>query len=358
MRILQVIPSLNVAGAETMCVNLSVELSRLGEDVSVLCLYDCKTKNTDILEKANIPVFSLGKKPGLDISMISAIRKHLKKMKPDVIHIHLNLLKYVIPAALGLKIKVIMHTVHSVAQHEGCKSDRIVNRIAYKLSLVKPVALSRAIRHTVADVYGIKEKKIPIVYNGGDLNRCKPKESYSIDGHCKILHIGRFAEVKNHAGLIDAFEKVYKNKADVHLWLVGDGVLKNKIENVVKEKHLAENVKFWGVQNSVYDILNSADIFVLPSHYEGIPLTITEAMGSGLPIIATRVGGIPDMIVDGLNGILIEDSPEDLRKAISLLVEDEDLREKLGREALKRSLMFSSATMAEQYRDLYIKYTK
>jgi len=352
MKVIQVIPSLSFAGAEVMCKNLSCELKRNGIDVSVICLYDTQTALSEQMEEAGIKIHYLGKKGGFDRSVYRKLRKILKVERPDVIHTHLHVLKYVTPAAFGLHAK-ILHTVHSIAQKESGSADKYVNLLSYKLCRIKPVALSTIVQQTIVDTYKIKAAKIPIVYNGVTLDRCIPKSDYSIKGAATILHIGRFEEAKNHVGMIKGYAKYCQKHPDSRLWLVGDGDKRAEIEALVAELGLQENVVFWGKQSNVFEYLQKADVFILPSLYEGIPLTVAEAMGSGLPIIASNVGGIPDMIVNETHGLLIDVNEDALADALERMTNDVELRAKLGRAAKEESVRFSAQKMTEDYCEIY-----
>ena len=109
------------------------------------------------------------------------------------------------------------------------------------------------------------------------------------------------------------------------------------------------------MQSNVYPYLHDADIFTLPSIYEGNPMTIIEAMGTGLPIVASRVGGIPDMISDGESGLLVEPEPQSICTDLTRLVEDAALRQRLGLAARKQSQTFSAEHMARDYISCYSK---
>ena len=146
------------------------------------------------------------------------------------------------------------------------------------------------------------------------------------------------------------FHKEYPNSC---LQLIGDGALRSEIEKLVAENDLMDNVQFLGLQDNVYGYLQQADIFTLPSTVEGMPITLIEAMGTGLPIVATRVGGIPDMLTDGEDALLTDVDSEQIAKAWMKLAEDKELRERLGKNALRRSVQYSAETMAEKYLEVF-----
>ena len=136
---------------------------------------------------------------------------------------------------------------------------------------------------------------------------------------------------------------------------MGDGDLRADMEALAREKGIDDTVEFCGMQSNVYPYLHEADIFTLPSIYEGNPMTIIEAMGTGLPIAASRVGGIPDMIFDGESGLLVEPEPQSIRDGLARLVEDGALRQRLGENAKAQSQQFSAEQMARDYIACYSK---
>lgn len=352
MKIVQVMPEFGLAGAETMCENLTYELIKLGHDVTVISMYDYHSAITERLEKSGIDVRYLGKKLGLDISMIPRIKKILKEVGADVVHTHRNCAQYAVPAAMLAGVKHRIHTVHNVAEKENGKLARKLNKFFFKHCHLIPVALSELIRDSIVLEYGINKDKIPVIYNGIDLSKCVPKTDYSVYGNFKILHIGRFSEQKNHVGLLRAFEIFHDKYSDSELWLIGDGEKKTEIENYVNENNLTSNVKFLGLQSEVHGFLHNADMFTLPSNYEGIPMTLIEAMGTGLPIVATAVGGVPDML-DNNNSILVNNNAIDISKGIESYYLNDALRRKHGCRAIEHSYSFSSTKMGAKYNDLY-----
>ena len=352
MKVIQVIPTFELAGAERMCETLIDGLKRQQIDVVAVSLFSRKTVITDRLEQNDIPVLYLDKKSGLDLSMIGKLKKIFKKEKPDIVHAHLAVIKYVGPATLFSKIKVI-HTIHNVADKECGAQDRFVNRLFYKMKKVFPVSLSEKIRLSVEAVYKIPLEKIPVVYNGVDLSECMEKQSYELGDTIKILHIGRFEAQKNHIGLLEAFQLFQKKYPNSLLRLIGEGDLRDEIERYVKENGLSEKVCLLGKQANVHPYLTDADMFILPSYYEGVPMTIIEAMGTGLPIVATNVGGIPDLLSDGKTAILTSLDVKEIAGALERYAESAELRRNYGQAALAASARFDATQMTREYLRIY-----
>lgn len=337
-----------------MCENLTYGLTAMGHEVTVVSLYNEQTPIARRMEKAGIRIRYLDKKLGLDLSMVPKLMKIMRQEKPNVVHTHLDVIKYAVAAAKLCGIKRCIHTVHNVAHEEAeGRLQKIINTIYFKLGWSVPVALSPKVRKTIVSFYGLKEEKVPMIYNGVDLSKCLAKTGYELSKPAQLLHIGRFNEQKNHRGLLEAFAQIVKSHPDCRLNLIGDGNLEDTTAQYACSLGIREKVTFLGNQNNVYPCLHNADIFLLPSKFEGMPMTIIEAMGTGLPIVASAVGGVPDMLEDGKSGLLVSGEPESVAQAVLRLLTQEDLRKNLGTNARRDSEKFSAEHMARCYCDVY-----
>lgn len=345
-------PDFGLAGAEIMCEHLVYELIKIGDDVSIISFYDCHTSITERLEQAGVKIFYLNKRPGLDLSIIPKIRRILKDEKPDIIHTHRYVMEYAIPAAYRLKIKKI-HTIHNIASKENTKYGQYLNSIFFKYCNTIPVALSEAICDTLMERYKLEREQIPVIYNGISLDQCIVKQDYAITEDIHILHIGRYAESKNHREMLKAIHELRTSGRKVNLTLVGEGPLQKDVCQLIKENHMENYVCVYGISGNIYPLLQNADLFILPSIYEGMPMTLIEAMGSGLPIVASNVGGIPNMITDGENGLLCTPKCNSIKSCIEKMLDDPVGRERMGKNAIRSAKQFSSERMGKNYHNLY-----
>lgn len=352
MKIMQILPVFCFGGAETMCENMTYSLTKLGHDVVVVSLYNERTPICERMEQAGMRIIYLDKKLGGDVSMIPKLLRVIRAEKPDVVHTHLNVLKYAGLAAKLAGVKKCVHTLHNVAQKEASGLARKINAFYYRRGWVTPVALSPEVAKTVLEVYGLETDW---VFNGVDLSRCLSKEDYTPSRPFSILHIGRFSDQKNHPGLLRAFRLVHEKYPDTVLRLMGDGPCLEETKNLIRELDLEDAVEFLGLQSNVYPFLRDADMFLLPSKYEGVPMTVIEAMGTGLPIVATAVGGVPDMLRDGESGLLPPVEENAVAEAVEKLIASQSLREKLGAAAKEDSKRFGADYMARRYFEIYQK---
>ena len=345
-------PEFGLAGAEIMCENLTYELIRAGHEVVVVSMYDYHSAITERLERAGVEIRYLGKKPGLDPSMILRMWKVFRETGVEVVHTHRYCAQYAVPAAMLAGVKHRIHTLHSVAPKENKKPARKLSKFFYKYCNLIPVSLSALVKESVVEEYQLAPAAIPMIYNGIDLTKCIRKDDYARQGDFRILHIGRFSEEKNHIGLISAFQKFHAKHPDSELWLIGDGKLRPVAEEHARNSGLEKAVKFLGLQSNVYGYMHDADVFALTSNYEGMPMTLIEAMGTGLPIVATRVGGIPDMLDDN-SALLVPVDTDAVAEAFEKYYDDEMLRRNYGQIAANRANQFSAQAMAENYLKLY-----
>lgn len=350
MKIIHVIPNLNVGGAETMMKNLIIEQANAGHNVMVVAFYQSDSSIRKALEAIGIEILFVDKKQGFDFSIISKLKRIFNNERPDVIHTHLYVLPYVF---LSSGKRRIVHTIHTVAEKERSGIAVYLTRIIYHSRRVTPVAISDEIRKSISQFHDIQENKIPVVLNGSPISNYYKKQSYAIPDKVRIVHVGSLIPLKNHELMIEVANMLKKNNVNFKMEFAGAGYLKEKLQEKVCNLGLEDCVEFVGLKDDISLFLKDADLFIFPSQYEGVPMSLIEAMASGLPIIASNVGGIPDMITDMANGILIEPNEDNLYDALVTLIKNEDLRAKLGKSAIEMSNKFSSKNMEIEYMRLY-----
>ena len=353
MKIIQVIPLLDLAGAETMCENLTNGLLKLGHEVTVVSLYNYQSPITERMQGNGINIVYLNKRNGIDVSTIFKLIKVFKEYEPDVVHSHLYAGKYAHIAASLCRIPGKVYTIHNIATKEAGRLNRLFNRFLFKHCNVIPVALSGEIQKSVMIEYGMGSVFTPVVFNGVPMEKCHKKKDYA--GNKKLLHVGRFATAKNHEVLVKSIANLVESGHEVQLDLYGQGELEESTKDLVKKLHMENNIKFCGLTDDVYSIMEQCDIFVLPSIYEGMPMTLIEAMGTGMPILASNVGGIPDMIENEKSGLLCEPTVDGVVRGLERLIESEEDRKRYGENAIINSEKFSADKMAKDYYKIYVK---
>jgi len=360
-RVLHIIPNFGPGGAERLLVSLLEAFDKERFEVAAVSLYP---ESGTILEKEikekGLNVYFLNKRLGLDLRMIPQLYRLFCVFRPDIVHTHRYVLRYTLLPTLLCRVPVRVHTVHNVAQKEVDWIGKLVHWIAFRLGNVVPISISQEVANTVRAVYG-RGIHTPVIYNG--IPTARFVSSPGRDNAKKnvvLLHIGRFAPQKNHLLLIEAFARAVKEYPTMELWLVGDGPLRSVVEKFVNEKGLKGKVLFLGIRDDVPRLLAESDIFALSSDWEGFGIVIAEAMATGKPVIATAVGGVPELVEDGVTGILVPPrDPEALARGTLRLAKDADLRQRMGKAARERALeRFDIARTAREYEELYLKLFK
>lgn len=357
MKIAQIIPKFKLAGAERMCEVLSLELHKRGCDVLVISLYDYHSSITNNLEKNGVRVVYLKKKQGLDLSIYFKLIYVFFRYRPNVVHTHIHACRYAIPAAIITRINCRVHTVHNIAKKES--SQKKLQNFFFHYCHTVPVAISPGIQESVQQYYNLKKEHVPMVVNGINVTKCTRKINYSQNKKgFQFLHVGRFTEQKNHKRLVDVFAKLHAKYPDTTLTLVGEGHLWHFVKKQVQAYHLEDVVLMPGKTDNVFSYYIHADAFILPSNYEGLPITILEAMGCGLPIIASDVGGIPDILTNNRTALLCSQDDNCILRMMERIYQDKDLRERLGRNARIASTHYSMERMTDGYQQIYLNTMK
>jgi len=363
IRILHIIANFGTGGAQRLLVNLLESYNRKRFEVAAVSLYPpSKTILEYEITDKKLEVYFLNKHRGLDLRIIPQLYHLLRAFRPDVVHTHLSVLRYSLLPILLCQIPVRVHTVQNIAQKEVDLAGKLVHWFAFHLSGVVPVSISQEVANTIHSLYG-RGVKTPIIYNAiptAQFIYNQKRINKQSDKNLVILHIGRFSPQKNHIILIDAFALALKENNKMYLWLVGDGELREIIKDLVSKKGLEEKISFLGLRSDIAMLLADSDLFVLSSDYEGLPIVILEAMAAGKPVIATAVGGVPELVEDGITGILVPPrDPESLSQAILRLAKDPDLRHRMGQMGQKNALeRFDISLAIRKYEALYLKLLK
>lgn len=344
IRILEVLATLKRAGAETMVSSLACGLDRTRFETAIVTLFEKSDGDLEsCVERCGVRVFRLDKHKGLDLRIFGRLRRVLTDFQPHVIHTHSYVMRYVLPVAST----AIVHTVHNVASHEVDTLGRWVHRAGFSRGVV-PIAVAQEVSRSFQDVYGFQPAAT--IPNGIDASRFYRPEArfrwrrdhgFSTD-QILICSVARLEPQKNPGLLIEAFRRL---PSDCQLLLAGQGSLEPQFTGI-------DRVHLLGLRSDLPELLSACDIFALASDWEGYPIAIMEAMAAGLPIVATSVGGVPEVV--GEAGSLVP--PRDvaqLAAALGALVVDPARRHALGGTARSRAARFDVHTMVEAYSELF-----
>jgi len=356
MKILYIITKSEAGGAQTHVAELCKYFSNKGNTVGVLS-YPGGWLQTEV-EKMGIKFFannyfSNSLNPVRIIKAYLETKKVIKEFKPDLVHCHSSAAGAYGRLAVRNKIRTL-YTAHGWGFNIGVPFfqkwiailiEKYLSGYTSKIICVSDFVKNLGLKFRIAP-----EDKFVVIKNGVLVKEINPR---SIDKKVRIVFVGRLAEPKDPLLLLEAVNKI-KDKSLFEVSIVGDGKKRIECENFIKEKHLV-NVKIFGELDllEVDKLLQDSDIFVLISKWEGLPLTILEAMSVGLPVVVSNVGGISE-VVNTENGILVENKVDDIEQALVELIQNRGLRLKMGEsgyEKVKQS--FSLGKMLEELEYIY-----
>jgi glycosyltransferase involved in cell wall biosynthesis len=355
-RVLHIVRRLGTGGLEVGVVNVVQGLERLGFAQAVCCLED-RGELADRLP-ASVPVWVCA--DGSRSQKLPWLASwHIRRWRPDVLHAR-NGGAWIDAVAAWFLAGCGGRLVFSF--HGWTLLDRVPWRQALLLRQLVRVtsalaAVSAETARQFAEETGIPASRFTVLSSGVDTDRfCPPAGPRQESGRIVLGCVGRLHPVKAHDVLIEAFARALGDGTrDLELRLLGDGPCRHPLDRLVRERGLADHVRFCGMASDVSEQLRQLDFFVLASHREGRPTSIMEAMASGLPVVATRVGSVPDLVADGRTGLLVD--PGDaagLAQAISSLANAADLRRRFGAEArLVAVEELSLNRMIDQYATFY-----
>ncbi|MBP8934379.1 MAG: glycosyltransferase [Prevotella sp.] len=319
MRILHVINALTSGGAEKLVFDLSQRMNRDCNVVEVLLLSSRNDVYASRLQKLGVKVYQLSNRSVYNIFLIIPLIKFFYRNSFDIVHVHL------FPSFYYISFMKKMHVIKCpIIFHEhNTKNRRIesfflrkIDKLIYsQYSYV--ICISDAVRAVLMKAYNLPKNKMIVIYNGIDINECKkalPINRKDIDASILeddilLVMVARFNSQKDHVTLIKALNKLPEN---FKLLLIGEGDTLNDIKTFVLNLNLSDRVFFLGYRSNPYCYIKSSDIFILSSIFEGFGLSCVEAMACGIPVIASNVPGMAQVVGDV--GVLFEVGNSDMLK--------------------------------------------
>lgn len=362
MKILEIIPQLSSGGAERFVVDLSNELSEK-HNISLLTYYAIETNGFYAKDLSSaINVITMNKRKGFSLSLSFKLFSIIVSMKPDVVHMHLTAISYLLLSIFFYRKCKYFMTIHSEADKEaGGFVGSIIRKICFRNKLVVPAAISEESRKSFIEFYGIDA---PMIFNGRDIPKNiiisedvalefqKYKKTLSTK---VIVNLARINVVKRQSLLAKVARRLFDEGYDFSVLMIGN----NKNQNLVAEIQACDcpTVYILGERHNPLEYLSLADAYCLCSSYEGMPISLIEALGIGCIPICTPVGGIKDVVKDGINGFLTDDLSEDsLYLTLKRFLEssDEDLQI-MRKNVLESYRPYSMTECCEKYEALFQK---
>ena len=347
-------------GAEVFLVSFCKELKKTRplDEIHLVSIWEKVHDSFKVdIESSGVFFHDCGKKSSGDfIAPSIRLKKLLKRIKPDIVHTHRN----VFPSyflAFGFKKTRwrVFHTVHNVAMNESTNLGKKLLAKYIKKRIVYPIGISNEITKSISNYYSLPINSISTIYNGIDLARKDNFNCNEATMEYDMICVARFDNQKNHLFLLRELNKyILHNNPHIKLALLGSGQLKSECEHYVSSNNMSKNVIFLGEKENPYPFLYKSRIFVLPSLYEGNPICILEAMNAGLPILASRVGGIPDIVKDEENGFLFEiNNGDDFLSKLHFLLSDLTVINKMKINNIQQVQKYSINHCVTEYSSLF-----
>lgn len=366
--ICHLVHALTVGGAERLALRMGEHLPTAEFRVSYACLDELGIWGAE-LQRAEGAVQLLGRRPGFDWRCARRLAALLRRERVDLIHAHQYTPFFYALAARHLRSRPpILFTEHG-RWFPDCPRPK---RMLFNRTLLgrrdRVVGVGEAVRRALIDNEGIPPARVEVIYNGVDLTpyrdparnrvlvRQTVRDGLGIpDSAPLIAQVARLDDLKDHATAVRAMARVAATVPQALFLIVGDGPERTKIERLISELHLAQHVRLVGTRSDVADILLAADLFLLSSKSEGIPLTVIEAMAARLPVISTDVGGVGEIVMAGETGLLVSAGDNAALAAATIeLLNDAPRRARLGERGYRRAIdKFDEARMHRDYRALY-----
>jgi L-malate glycosyltransferase len=364
----QLLLSLELGGAELLAARLARCLQHDFRFVFV-CL-EAVGRLGEELREDGFPVYFLEKPPGVDWGAIHRLKGLLRREGVDLVHAHqYGPFFYGAMARLPFRHPPVLLTEHGRHYPDRARRGHFaVNRMLLG-GRDRLVGVGEHVRLALINNEGFPSRRVGVLHNGIDTaalaqvtdDRAAVRRELGIDaGDYVILQAARLQPVKDHATAVRAIARVVSSEDRARLLLAGDGPRAGQIDSLIDQLHLGSHVRRLGVRSDVSRLLGASDAVLLSSVSEGIPLCVIEGMAAGLPVVATRVGGVPEIIEDGRSGLLVPaGDDETMAERILRLATNPALGRQLGQAGRARAqALFSQETMTTGYARMYREMTE
>ena len=343
LKILHVVDSLQFGGLERVVTDLAKAQHAYGHEVGVFSINTTDGFMPELLQ-AGIPVELGNKRRAFDLNVLATLRRTVRQRDVGIVHAHNFVPNYY--AATALLGSSARPTLVGTSHDMGMRLSNRKLRWMYRLSLMRTARIAM-VGQQVHDRYvaagWVTAQRAETVLNGIPVQRFQPSAERRSEARRRlgaastaplIGCVGRMVPLKNQALMIEVLPALLKAHPTLKLVIVGDGELDATLRNLAAQRGVADEVLFMGQRSDVSDLLPGFDVFALPSRTEGLSIALLEACASGLAVVATAVGGNPEIIRHAQTGLLVPvDAADALRDALLSLLNDESLRAQLGTRA-------------------------
>jgi len=362
IRVLYLIDNLNlrVGGAQAALVGLLRHLDRR-RVTPFVCGLRGGQFDREAMRALRIPVTSL-KGDWLSVAAGAfSVARLIRRNRIDIVDTRLDgarVIGYVASRLLARGPKLVCHERTPITRDSRTLWVRAP--LARRADMI--VGVAESVTRSAMQVYGLPKERFATVHNGLELESMDVatpahlRQELGLPGECSLVGFGgRLVEAKGLTYLLQAIPTVLHEYPATHFVIAGDGPLRPQLRRQAAEAGIARQITFLGLRDDMYSILKTLDVYVQPSLWEGMPMVVIEAMGASLPVVATRVDGIPEVVVDGKTGLLVsERDPMALAGAMHYLLSNPDAAREMGRAGRERiEKHFTWRSVAERLEAVY-----
>ncbi|MBN2711790.1 MAG: glycosyltransferase [Planctomycetes bacterium] len=359
-KVLHLITELYPGGAERIVLDLCSAMDR-DEFMPLVAALDGRGEYADLLRERGIEVIDLGAYSRCDLGVIWRLRKILREWSIDIVHAHL-IHSSVVGRLAARPLAIPVVSTSHIVDRRGVWWHFLLDRLTARWCAAE-ICVSKAVKNFLIEKTGLEEKLFNVIYNGLDFSRfdkVKPKaearKELGLPGDEMLVGVlGRFDAQKGIDIFIRAASVLAKSGEceNLHFVVAGYGEKEGELKNLARVAGLGESLTFVGYRQA-QDFFPALDIAVCPSRWEGFGLVVLEAMYCGLPVIASEIDSLPEIINNGEDGILVApENPQALADCIAGLAKDGGLRAKFSSKARDRAKDFSLEKMVNGYRSVY-----
>jgi len=368
-RLLYFLNSLVVGGVERHVLDLIRRVNRDQFDMRLVCPPTLAQHLRSDLNELDVEIDEIEIRSWRQVGEIRRFKQLLRDWQPDIVHSHLYLAsRYASPIARLARVPGVLETAHIEENWRiGWRKhlallDGIASRFANEI-----IAVSHAVKRFYVEVKRVPAEKIVVVHNGIDIARFDPDEARDVGALRNGLGIGpdekvacivgRLDDQKGHRFLLEAGKAVFESVPNARFVFAGRGPLEDSLKKLASDLTIAERVVFAGFRSDVANIYALSDVVVLPSLFEGLPLTVAEALAMRRPVVATSVSGTPEILLDGQTGFLVpSQEPVPLAKALISLLNNPELSRDFGQRGREHVCEhFSLKQQVEHTEDIYMQ---
>jgi glycosyltransferase involved in cell wall biosynthesis len=361
-RILWLTKGLGRGGAERLLVSAATRLDRACFELEVAYVLPWKDALVPDLERLGVHVHCLGGSQAFDARWIPRLHRLVRRGRFGLLHTHMPYVAIGARTVLSRRLRIV-HTEHNTWNHYR-RLTRWANRFTYARNTAV-IAVSRAVAASIRPVPGIRAwPPVRVIRYGAELpascpatteSRARARHALGLPENALVVgSVGNFTPKKDHRTLLEATARAASQYGGLRLVLVGSGPLERELRDTTRSLGITDRVAFAGSRDDVAELLPAFDVFALSSRNEGLPISLLEAMAAGVPCVATSVGGVPEVVTDGDEGLLVP--PQDaagLAKALSRLLGAPEFRDAAGARAAQTARRFDVTQAVRRTEEVY-----